>query len=186
MTDQKKNLLWTYIVLSILISAVCWIVSLTSAQDNGYLVPSAANFLTLLDEGFQNSEHALIALLFAAATFGPFLGAVVATGLESGTVGIKSLFERVRKWRVDRRWYGAILIITGAIALIPSLIAQVLGHRFIRLGIEWRSLYTFFRDYAAKEAQEAPEVASGREKRPLMFTLTRAPSQKCKVAIAVI
>ena len=71
MTDQKKNHIWTYIVLAILISAVGWIVSLTSAQENGYLVPSAANFFTLLNEGFQNREHALIALLFAGAAFGP-------------------------------------------------------------------------------------------------------------------
>ncbi len=71
MTDPKKDRLWTYIILSILISTVCWTVSLTVAQDNGYLVPTAANFFTLIEEGFQNSEHALTALLFAAATYGP-------------------------------------------------------------------------------------------------------------------
>jgi len=127
MTGQKKNHLWTYIILSISISALCWLVPLTIAQDNGYLVPTAANFFTLLETGFQNSKHALIALLFAAATFGPFLGAVVATRLESGADGVASLFGRVRKWRVERRWYGAVLAILGAIALIPPLLALVLG-----------------------------------------------------------
>ena len=127
MTDQKKNHLWTYIILSISISAVFWIVSLTSFENNGYLVPSAANFFRLLEEGFQNSEHALIALLFSAATFGPFLGAVVATRLESGTAGVKDLFQSARKWRVDHRWYGAILLIAGAIALIPTLFSQLVG-----------------------------------------------------------
>ncbi len=127
MTEQKKNHLWTYIVLSISISAVSWIVSLASLQDNGYLIPTAANFFTLLEGGFQNSEHALLALLFVAATFGPFLGAVVAIRLETGTVGLKNLFQSVRKWRVDRRWYGAILLVTVAITLIPTFFSQVVG-----------------------------------------------------------
>ena len=93
MTDQKKNHLWTYIVLSILISAVCWIVSLTRTQDNGYLVPSAANFFTLLDEGFQNSEHALLALLFAAATFGSWKRTAFSTTAPSATFNAQILLN---------------------------------------------------------------------------------------------
>jgi len=126
-TGQKKNHLWTYIILAISISAICWLGPLITAQDNGYLVPTAANFFTLLKQGFQNSQHVLISLLFAAATFGPFIGAVVATRLESGADGVASLFGRVWKWRVERRWYGALLIITGAITLIPPLLALTFG-----------------------------------------------------------
>lgn len=127
MTGQKKNHLWTYIILSISISAIFWLVPLFNAQDSGYLVPSPANFFALLNQGFQNSEHLLMSLLFAAANFGPFLGAVIATRLEAGADGLASLFGRVWKWRVEPRWYGAVLLITGAIALIPPLLALVLG-----------------------------------------------------------
>ena len=127
MTGQKKDHLWTYIILAISITAVCYLVSMSIAQENGYLVPTAQNFFTLLEQGFQSIEQALIALLFAAATWGPFVGAVVATRLESGAEGVASLFGRVRKWRVERRWYGALLIIAGTTALIPPLFALVLG-----------------------------------------------------------
>jgi hypothetical protein len=127
MTEQKKDHLWTYIILAISISAVCYLVSMSIAQENGYLVPTADNFFALLEQGLQNSEHTLIALLFAAANWGPFVGAVVATRLESGAEGLASLFSRVWKWRVEGRWYGALLIITGAIALIPPLVALMLG-----------------------------------------------------------
>ena len=127
MTRQMKNHLWTYIILSISISALCWLVPLITAQENDYLVPTAANFFVLLEQGLQNSEHALISLLFAAATFGPFLGAVVATRLESGTNGVASLFGRVWNWHDEHRWYGAVLIIAGAITLIPPLLALLFG-----------------------------------------------------------
>jgi membrane protease YdiL (CAAX protease family) len=127
MTGQKKDRLWTYIILAISISAICYLVSMSSAQESDYLVPTADNFFALLEHGLQNSEHALIALLFAAANWGPFVAAVVATRLESGAEGVAGLFGRVRKWRVERRWYGALLIITSAIALIPPLLALVLG-----------------------------------------------------------
>lgn len=127
MTGPKKNHLWTYIIPAIAISAICYLTSMINAQENGYLIPSADNLFTLLESGLQNSEHTLIALLFAAANWAPFVAAVVATRLKSGAEGVTSLFGRVRKWHVERRWYGALLIITGAIALIPPLFALVLG-----------------------------------------------------------
>jgi hypothetical protein len=55
------------------------------------------------------------------------VGAVIATRLESGGEGVSNLFGRVWNWRVERRWYWAVVIITGAIALIPPLLALVLG-----------------------------------------------------------
>jgi len=130
MTGQKRNHLWTYIILSISISALCWLVPLINAQDNGYLVPTAANFFTLLEQGLQNSKHALISLLFAAATFGPFLGAVAATRLESGADGVARLFARVWKWRVERRWYGVVLILDkrfGNESFLPSSFTDTEG-----------------------------------------------------------
>lgn len=127
MAPRKKNRVRTYVVVSITVSAICWLFPLFNAQDKGYLVPTADNFFALLEQGFQSSEHALFSLLFAAATFGPFVGAVVATGLESGTDGIARLLGRVLQWRVERRWYWAVLIITGAITLIPPLLALLFG-----------------------------------------------------------
>lgn len=127
MTGQKKNHLWTYIILAISISAVGYLVSMSIAQENGYLLPHTDNFFALLEQGLQNSQHALIVLLFAAANWGPFVGAVVATRLESGAEGVANLFGRVWKWHVERRLYWAVIIITGAVALIPPLLALVLG-----------------------------------------------------------
>ena len=127
MTVQKKDHLWTYIILAISISAVGYLASMGIAQENGYLLPHTGNFFALLEQGFQNSQHALIVLLFAAANWGPFVGAVVATRLESGAEGVANLLGRLWKWRVARRWYVALLIITGAVALIPPLLALVFG-----------------------------------------------------------
>ena len=46
---------------------------------------------------------------------------------------------------------------------VPAILSYQFGHRFILLGNEWRSLYTFFRDYDAKGVQEAQKAASRRE-----------------------
>ena len=89
------------------------------------LLAALTGFFVFVGGALGGTSGMVIALLFAAATFGPFVAAVVATSLESGAQGVASLFGRVRKWRVERRWYGALLIITAAITLIPPLLALV-------------------------------------------------------------
>lgn len=138
--NRGTDRLWTYIIIAILFSAFCWLLPLSIAAEKGYLLPTAANFADLLDKGFENSEHMWLSLLFAAATYGPFLGAVAAVSLESGRAGLSRLFARLRDWRVAPKWYGAVILISLSITLIPAVLGSLSGAKFTLL----LPLNTFF------------------------------------------
>jgi membrane protease YdiL (CAAX protease family) len=63
------------------------------------------------------------------AQFGPTVAAIVLTGFATGRVGLRHLFVRSCRWRIDFRWYGIALLLTPAISMLWLLIHAALGDK---------------------------------------------------------
>ncbi len=75
-------------------------------------------------EGFPGQGEQLqrlFPLVFLAMAAGPSLAGVLLTGIIDGKEGLRGLFSRMVRWRVNMRWYGVALLIT------PLLLVAILA-----------------------------------------------------------
>ena len=70
-------------------------------------------------EGMQLQR--LFPLVFLAMIAGPSLAGILLTGITDGKDGLRRLFFRMSRWRVNIRWYGVALLIT------PLLLTAILA-----------------------------------------------------------
>ena len=87
------------------------------------------------------------ALTVLVVTFGPTVGALVMTAVLEGRAGLKQLRARMRQWRVNRRWYGAALVVIPLFYLagtlvLPGAFASYTPDSVIRLLITWLIVLT--------------------------------------------
>lgn len=125
-TTNTKTMV-IYLILANGLTWLGWLPALFMSTTPGYLLPVIANYPDLFARGFVNSQHLLLAAGFSLAVYGPLVGALVATALESGRSGVADLFGRLGKWRIAPRWYGHSLWITAAIAGVPVILAIATG-----------------------------------------------------------
>jgi uncharacterized protein len=82
------------------------------------------------------------ALVILLQTLGPTLAAVVTISALEGTAGRRRLLERVRRWRVARRWYLFALIVIPVVCLatalaLPGAFVGLGGQSAVKLAIEF-------------------------------------------------
>ena len=87
------------------------------------------------------------ALTVPVITFGPTVGAVVLTAALEGRAGLRQLWARIRQWRVDRRWYGAALVLIplsylAGTLVLPGAFASYTPESIVRLLITWLIVLT--------------------------------------------
>ncbi len=116
-----------YILLSFGITWACWIPAFIIAEKYGYQLPSPANYEQIFGAGYENSQHALVSLLFRFAVYGPLIAGLLVTYLESGKQGVVELFGRIVKWRVHLKWYLMIFGVAVLISLVPKLVGMLFG-----------------------------------------------------------
>jgi uncharacterized protein len=104
----------TYFVLAFAFTWALWVPAALEARGLISPLPVPATFL---------------------GAFGPLVAAVVVTALESGRAGLRSLLDRIVRWRVAPVWYGVAIL--GPIALMLAAIALhvVLGGQPPSLGL---------------------------------------------------
>jgi membrane protease YdiL (CAAX protease family) len=104
----------TYFVLAFAFTWALWVPAALEARGLISPLPIPATFL---------------------GAFGPLVAAVVVTALESGRAGLRSLLDRIVRWRVAPVWYGVAIL--GPIALMLAAIALhvVLGGQPPSLGL---------------------------------------------------
>jgi membrane protease YdiL (CAAX protease family) len=104
----------TYFVLAFALTWALWVPAALEARALIPPLPVPATFL---------------------GAFGPLVAAVVVTALESGRAGLRSLLDRIVRWRVAPVWYGVAIL--GPIALMLAAIALhvVLGGQLPSLGL---------------------------------------------------
>lgn len=125
--QKRPASLAVYVFLAFGITWLGWIPALVIADSQGYMLPTIANFNQILQAGFANRQHVLLSIMFSLAVYGPLVGGVVATRIESGKEGLTDLFKRTIKWRVGIMWYAFALGIAIVIPLLPRLIAELAG-----------------------------------------------------------
>jgi membrane protease YdiL (CAAX protease family) len=116
-----------YLILANGLTWLGWLPALWMSATPGYLLPIIANYPELFARGFLNSRHLQQAVVFTLAVYGPLVGALVATALESGWTGVADLFRRLGKWRIAPRWYGYALWLTAAFAGVPVIVGIATG-----------------------------------------------------------
>ncbi|MHA2064367.1 MAG: CPBP family intramembrane glutamic endopeptidase [Candidatus Thorarchaeota archaeon] len=125
--STNRNAFTLYAVAAILITAICWVPTAIIASANGYILPSHFTFAELVQNGFSDSLHLIIVLIFSIGAYGPFIAAIIAIYLEVGRSGISDLFRRMTKWRVDYKWYLWVILIPVFIALPAFLMGIASG-----------------------------------------------------------
>lgn len=68
--------------------------------------------------GTAEIPDARMPILYAATLLGPFIGGILMTALVDGRAGFRSLFARLRNWRLNPGWYAFALMTAPAMILI--------------------------------------------------------------------
>ena len=124
---RGQRSLLIYLVVAYAFTWLLWVPPLLDALPRGWALPSPDKNAQLAVEGFANNRHLLLALTFSVAVYGPLLGALIATGNERGSHGVRDLLARTFDPRVAPRWYLIALIIAMAISYLPTLLAWITG-----------------------------------------------------------
>ena len=117
-----------YLVVAYAFTWLLWVPPLLAALPEGWAMPSPDSYAELATEGFAGSRHLLLAVTFSVAVYGPLLGALIATGYERGSRGVRDLLARTVDPRVAPRWYLIALLLAAALAYVPTLLAWTTGN----------------------------------------------------------
>lgn len=120
--------LLVYLFVAYAFTWLLWIPALLDALPRGWAMPSPDQYALLAAKGFADNRHLLLALAFSVAVYGPLLGALVATGYEHGSQGVRDLLAWTFNPRVAPRWYLVALIIAVALSYVPTLLAWITGN----------------------------------------------------------
>ncbi len=123
--DRKS--LGIYLLLAFGLTWLCWIPTLWIADQQGYILPTITHFSQFSKQGFQDTRHILISIIFSLAVYGPLAGSLAAAGIQQGRSGLADLGARMVKWRLPVSWYGAAVSLPLLIAAVPRLIAAFAG-----------------------------------------------------------
>jgi membrane protease YdiL (CAAX protease family) len=132
MTDERlpplnRRATTTYLVIALGFTWACWIPALLWAGQRDLPLPTFTTLWTEEPFSFASSQHRWYSLLFTVAVYGPLLGGLVATYMSAGRAGLQRLLRRVFRWRIGVKWYGIILALALAIALVPFLVGLLVG-----------------------------------------------------------
>jgi CAAX protease family protein len=89
-------------------------------------------------------------LLFPVIVIGVCLVGIALTGITGGSRGLRDLFSRMGRWRVDARWYAAVLIPPALILVVllslRTLVSPVFAPNVFLLGIVFGLFPGFFEE----------------------------------------
>lgn len=110
----KQHAVLTYFILAIAISWGCIVLAVGPGG---------------LPVNPDESEDTL-AMMYIAMLAGPTLGGLLMTGVTSGRAGFRDLFARLRKWRVDVRWYAMALLTAPLVAVVVLTVLSLFSPVF--------------------------------------------------------
>ena len=125
---HHKYSLLVYLLIANGITWLGWIPGLVIGAQQGYTMPNFDTYAELFKSGFANSQHIFLGIAFQLAVYGPLLGGLVATWMDSGKEGLSNLWQRIARWNIGGRWYLTALGITALLAGLPvAIFALMVG-----------------------------------------------------------
>ncbi len=112
---MKKNSLLYYFIFAYAISWTIWLPIVAAKQ--GWVSWSVPN------------------ALYYAGSFGPMIAALIVTALTEGRAGLRNLFSRVVKWRVDLRYYAFAIGGPAALFILAFLLNRVISGDWSNLAL---------------------------------------------------
>lgn len=122
-----KYSLFVYLLIANGITWLGWLPGLIIGAQHGYIMPNFDTYASLFKTGFANTQHMFLGIAFQLGVYGPLIGSLGATWLESGREGLIDLWQRITKWKVGGRWYLTAFIITLLIPGLPVVIFSLAG-----------------------------------------------------------
>lgn len=124
---HHKYSLLVYLLIANGITWLGWIPGLIIGARQGYIMPNFDTYAELFKSGFANSQHIFLGVAFQLAVYGPLIGGLVATWMDSGKEGLIDLWQRITYWNIGGRWYLTALGITTLLAGLPVAIFALTG-----------------------------------------------------------
>ena len=90
-----------YLLLANTITWLAWFPGLVIGAQKGYIMPNFDTYGTLFENGFVNSQHRLLAIIFTLGVYGPLIGSLVASWMDNGREGLSNLWRRITRWDVE-------------------------------------------------------------------------------------
>ena len=115
---KQRYSIYIYIVLSIGITAACWIPSQIIASRNGYFLPNMESMGDFLRTGFINTQHLLISILFFLGVYGPFIAAIITLLVEGNKTKLKNFFKSIVKAKVGVKWYLIVILLPITVSAV--------------------------------------------------------------------
>ena len=126
MAVKNGNQITLYLAVSFGITWACWIPSLIIARNNGWALPFTQNLTGLFRDGFADSRHLMVSILFSLAVYGPLLGAAVASVFSPSSkkldTGTARLFPRT-----PLRWFLIVIALALLLAVVPWGIGMLIS-----------------------------------------------------------
>lgn len=125
---QRYPLL-AFFVIAFSITWSFWILSLAFAWRHDFALSNEENLLHFFDllSLRLSSGEAFAYLIFTLGTAGPLLASLVVTWATGGRSGVRALWGRIMKWRVEPRWYLIVFLLPVALALVSLAAAVLVG-----------------------------------------------------------
>ena len=124
---HHKFSLLVYLLLANGITWLGWIPGLIIGARQGYVMPNFDTYAELFKSGFANSQHIALGIAFQLAVYGPLIGGLVATWMDSSKEGLVNLWQRITRWNIGWHWYLTALGITALLAGLPVAVFVLAG-----------------------------------------------------------
>ncbi len=140
MEKNQIRSLYFYIVIAYSITWIFWI----NAFSLGYKDISFAN---IINWNFESQKQMISFFFFRIGVYGPLISSFLVTYYFFKFDGLKNLWQRITKWKVNVKWYLYMLLIPIFLNLVVVFIGVILGipiNNFFKSDISITLLLIYF------------------------------------------
>ena len=137
--NQKKAFFY-YVIIACSFTWVFWITAILLGYED-------ISFARLINRGFETPKQMILFLIFRIGVYGPLIASLLVTCYFFKFDGLKSLWQRITKWKVKIKWYLYLLLIPIGLNLIVVFIGVMSGipfDDFFKSGIPWTLILIYF------------------------------------------
>lgn len=120
MKRNQKKPIYIYVIIAYSISWIFWIAAFLMGYND-------KSFLSLINWNFQNQKDIISFFVFRIGIYGPLISAFLVTYHFFKKDGLKDLWQRISRWKIDLKWYLYLLLLPIIINLLVIFIGVMIG-----------------------------------------------------------